>query len=257
MSKLFRKVAPIFGEIGYPSSVGAYYNKLLGVEPSSLIGYWKMDEASGSTIVDTSPQGNDGTYVGVTLEDTDGPVPGDKAPLWTDTADSGDVYSAGFAADFGKTKGTLVIWAKVKEVGVWTDGADRFLFHLGKDISTSEVAIAINAGNDGIVFTYVAASTIDSFTVTGQSGIGWEHWACTWDLTAGASSGEFKGFKDGIQIGSTQISLGTWVDDLASNVCTIGAQRTDGLREYSGWLAHAAAWNTPLTAAQILSLATV
>ena len=37
----------------------------------------------------------------------------------------------------------------------------------------------------------------------------------------------------------------------------LGAQDTSGTGPHSGYLAHAMLWNTPLTAAQILQLATV
>jgi hypothetical protein len=49
-----------------------YKQRVLSVGRGNLIAYWPMDEHSGGVAVDHSPEGNNGAYTGVTLNDAIG-----------------------------------------------------------------------------------------------------------------------------------------------------------------------------------------
>jgi hypothetical protein len=61
----------------------------------------------------------------------------------------------------------------------------------------------------------------------------------------------------GAQTGTTQTGLGTFVGPLTNTVVVLGATSVTPTLVWSGFLAHAAVWATPLSAGQMATLATL
>ena len=95
-----------------------YADKILGYSP---IAYWPLWEADGSTAEDISGNGFDGAYVDVTLG-ADGIGDGRTCPLFDGAAGYMNAFSTGLRDAFNGAEGSFAIWAKVFNVGVWTDG---------------------------------------------------------------------------------------------------------------------------------------
>lgn len=229
----------------------SYAQKVLTIAPANLIGYWRLNETSGTNADDSSSQNNDGTYTGVDLANAAGPD-GVKVPYFDGTNDYCNIYSAAFNSDFNGQSGTMAIWCKVNAAAVWTDAAFRKSFFVGVDVSTNYVNIDKRATNNEMIFEYKAGGVLKSVSLT-ISSTAWFHLAVTWNL----SGDQMIAYLNGTQTGSTQTGLGTWAGSLDALFCNIGARATTPVQVWHGWLAHAALWNTPLTPAQILSLATV
>jgi hypothetical protein len=103
-----------------------------------------------------------------------------------------------------------------------------------------------NAGE--LKWNYTAGATAEEHTESGQTSTGWLHMAITWDKI----QDEVKFYLDGVQVGTTQSSLGSWSGSLASDKCVIGAQDNSGAAVWYGYLAHVALWDKALSGKQVL-----
>lgn len=228
-----------------------YSQRVLATAPANLIAYWPLNETSG-TVADNAEgtAARDGAYNGVTLNSSTF-TNGDPVGLWDGTNDFGNVYSASLNTVLNGQEITVAGWFKVSGAGVWTDGAFRRLFILEVSVAHN-ISIFKRSDNNQITFIYTAANTTVSVT-HGFSQTGWVHYA----ITASLAADQMKAYLNGAQVGTTQTGLGTWAGALVNTGCVIGARNTTPIQVWDGYLAHPAVWTTPLSAAQILALATV
>ena len=230
-----------------------YQEKVLTIQPSNLILYHPMNELTGSTATDQSAEGNDGSYTGVTLANILGPDGVNYAPFFDGANDFNDFYSAGFNSDYSGTEGTMAIWCKVTNSGVWTDGENRRGMFFGNTGYTNIVSLAKSGNNNEFTFVYKAANG-DTVSVTKSSltTTAWFHVAITWS----DSGNVVKAYYNGTQEGSDQAMTDTWNGTLNSDYCNIGCRNNDVPdKMWDGYLAHGAIWKTALTDAEIATLA--
>ncbi len=112
-----------------------YAHKVLATDQPHLLAYWPLSEVAGSVAYDFSGNARHGAYTGVTLGKT-GIGDGDTCPFFDGANDFVNIYSVSLRDAFNGAEGTAMIWAKVFNVGVWTDGAYRNTLHLHTDGST-------------------------------------------------------------------------------------------------------------------------
>lgn len=226
-----------------------YSDILLSLSP---IAYWKLDETSGSTAFDSSGNGFDGTYSGVTLAAATGPD-GAPAPSFDGVNDYVNVYSAGLASAFNPAEGTIVAWARVASSAIWTDGAVRRVINLETN-TNNRLHITRTTANGQMQFFYrTNTSFTQSVSLAGLSPVTYMHYGQTWS----SSANEFKAYYGGSQTGSTQSGLSTWAGSLSSTATNIGIQFTSGTSPWHGSIAHVALFDYALSPAQIATLATV
>jgi len=245
---MFRRIPFIKG--------GSYSGKILGTAAANLIGYWPLWETSGATADNLEgTAARDGAYTGVTLNSSTGPD-GKPVPLFDGANDFVDIYSASLNTAFSGAEGTAAIWVKVSAAGVWTDSTARYPLTLKEDANNSVIISKFTTDNT-IRFAYEANNVIEPVADTSIGGsTAWNHLAVTWSKSSGGT-GEVKGYINGVQVGTTQQTLGVYAGELFINTTVIGAVSNAPASAWSGWLAHCAVWTTPLTLAQILALATV
>ena len=135
--------------------------------PAGMIGWWKMDDGSGTTVLDSSGFGNDGSIVNMTANWVTGQVDGalefdgnDGAVSGIGDCPAGNFTIACWAQDTGGN-GWKVMYSAQQEI--W----------LGVD-SGANAAIWMDVGGNGRGVN-TAASTWDQNT--------WHHVAGTWDGT--------------------------------------------------------------------------
>lgn len=220
-----------------------------------LIGYWKMDEPSGSVSIDSSPEGNNGAYTGVTLGQPgvgQGYAVG-TCPLFDGVGDFNNIYSAGLAADFDGAEGTLALWAKVSAAGVWTDGVARHLAIFAVD-GSNRLRIQRTATDNTLLWEYLAGGTAEQRTSAVLGGVtDFFHIGLTW-----SKSGDVvRAYASGAQVGADMTGLGTWAGVPAAGGAVLGAFNLTPNFPWSGFLAHAALYNRALTAAEMAQLAVV
>ena len=241
---------------------GAGYSaKVLGYSP---IAYWPLWEASGDVAECLVNSAQNGAYTGVTLGQP-GIGDGRTAPFFDGVTDYVNIYSIAFRDAFAlyndptglldESEGTVMIWAKVNAVGMWTDGADRFAFRLEAD-DNNYVFCAKTITNNRLFFRYIAGGVAESQNIGGLTTTDWMCLGMTWSKSAGVD-GEARYFLDGVQQGTTDTGLGVWAGNLNATETVIGATSTAPTVLWHGWLAHCAIWDTPLTPASMADLAVV
>lgn len=226
----------------------AYTNKVIALSP---IAYWPMAESSGSVALDASGNGRDGAYTGVTLGST-GIGDGRTAAGYDGATSFGNVYSASLAAAFNGAELSVAIWGKVSAAGVWTDATSRRLFRLFAD-SNNYIEAYRTTTNGQLEIDYKAGGTVKGILIASGSPTGFFHLA----VTVSKVADQAKFYFNGVQSGATGTGLGIFAGALAAASCLIGANTQTPTSVWSGTEAHMAVWATPLSGAQILSLATV
>ncbi len=156
---------------------------------------------------------------------------------------------SGIASDFDGEEGTFAAWLKVYNASVWTDANYRQIIRFRVD-ANNEVNMAKGAASNKLAIQYNAGGTNKTATPD-CSATTWTHFALTWSKAAD----QVKVYIDGSQSGATITGLGAWAGTPTTTI--IGAANATPTSVWNGYLAHAAVWTTPLSAAEILALATV
>lgn len=235
--------------------MGSYpENVVLATQPSDLIGYWQLNETSGTTADDASSQANDGTYANVTLDNAPGPHGDNRnVPAFNGSSSSVKIHSSGLNSDFNGNELSFAAWCKV-DSGIWTDGNLHFIVEIRVDDS-NQLTIYKSDTNHRLYFLYKAGGTTRSynhdFSPTGPSG--WFHVA----MVASSGGNFVKFYVDGSEVYSTGHGI-TWSGTLDSNRCNVGSrQHTGPTYVWDGNLGDAALWKTPLSASEVALLAEV
>ena len=225
-----------------------YADKVMALGP---IAYWPLWEASGSVAYDISGNGLNGTHVSTVLGQ---PGIGDgRSSTWFDGSnDYINIYSAGLNTAFDGDEGSLMIWFKINAAGVWADGDTRRSLYIAADAANR--LIIQKEANLNQIYRF---GTADNEAVThNTTSVVWICYVLTWSDTAGAT-GEVKLYTDGTQEGSTATDTDTWVGALSSTETVLGAASTTPGTSHSGWLAHAALWDSALAQSAVTALAVV
>jgi hypothetical protein len=233
------------------SAPSTYMDKVLSTQSGNLIGYWPMNEPSGTTAIDYSAEANNGAYTGVTLGQI-GIGDGLTSTYFDGSDDLNDVYSSALNSDFDGGEGSLATWLKVNSASVWTDATNREAIFFYVD-ANNIIYLRKRSTNNVLRGLYTAGATGKTVDVTSVTDTGWIHLGVTWS----ASGDAFKLYYNGNQSGSTQTGLGTWAGNLKSDATRIGNSGGYGGSPWHGYLAHTALWKTPLSATQMLALATL
>lgn len=240
------KLLTVFGGQSAPMSA-----RILGTQAASLIGYWKLNEPSGTTADDVSTTNADGTYSGTFTLGQTGIGDGLTSTLFDGTSGRVSLATPLTSIDTAigdKSKGTLFAWVKVASAGVWSDATIRGIVHLGADASNRFFINKNNTTNE-LAFSHRAGATVKTVTTT-LSTTAFFSVALTWDKVAD----EVKAYVNGAQVGTTQTALGVFAGTLASGFSAIGDSSSAGSQPFSGNLAHVAAWKVALTATELLSI---
>jgi hypothetical protein len=232
----------------------AYANRVLATSP---LRYNKLNEASGTAIVDSSGNGYTGTYSGVTLANTDSPFVPDKAPFWDGANDYGNLYSAAFATAFNLDEFTIMLWSKVNSTAVWSDGATRRFFTIFRDASNF-VRLGKSSTNGRLDVERTANGTAKNFGITGLSDTNYFSIAVSCSVAGGGllAAGEMKAYINGVQAGATSTgNVAGSGSGLSSTNTVLGAANTTPALVWHGWQSNLIIWNRPIDAA-ILALMT-
>ncbi len=242
---------------GAPNAEAQLYSaKLLGIQNSNLIAYFPFNETSGTTADNLEGTADrDGTYNNVTLNQTGiGDGNGAAQIIPANSSSSVDFDTASYVSAFNGDEGTVAVWLKVSGVGVWTDGDFLTMCTCRVDGDNEFLLSKSNSGSpNDLRWHYAAGGTAETITsAVHASTTGWFHMAITWS----AAGDIVRAYFNGTEV-STSASLGTWVGDPNNrDVWGAGAITGDN-SEWDGYIAHGAVWTTPLSAGNILKLATV
>lgn len=235
--------------LGLNTPIGA---RILATQPSNLIAYWPLGEITGTTADDVSSTNADGAYAGTFTLNQDGIGDGSRSVLLAGgRVDLTAVMTALNTAMGDKSKGTLLAWVKVANVGVWTDATIRGIVHMGADAS-NRVFINKNNTSNELAFSHRAGATVRTITTTISASNVFSV-GLTWDKLAD----ECKAFVNGLQVGATQTGLGIFAGVLSNGFTAIGDSSSLGSQPFSGNESHVGAWNLALTPAEMLRVGVV
>ena len=234
-------------DYGFPRS--DYAARVLSIERDSLIGFWPQDELAGAISYDASPEQNNGAYTGVTLGQP-GIGDGRTVPFFDGATSFNNIYSAGLNADFDGTEGTLLIWGRVTNAGVWTDGISRRLLTI--EVDANNYIIIDKGGANSIRGIYRAGGTTETATQAGITTLDYFSFAMSWSVIAD----EVRYYYNGAWF-ETDTVLGAWVGPILANRAIIGAANIAPAFPWDGWLGPALLNTAVLTDAQIAYLSTL
>ena len=234
-----------------------YMQRVLATDP---IGYWMQDEKQGAVSYDMvtarSNGARNGTYTGVTLGQP-GIGDGRTSPLFDGATDYMNGFSASLAASINMSEISIMLWLKMFNVGVWTDGARRDAF--GIFINGANYIYLSNILNNRLEWKYTAGG-IQSVVQVIVAETDWMALFMTASLSAGGT-GEMMAYRfvNGIggQVGATQVGLGVWAGALPANNPVIGAFSIVPANPTYGYIAHGAIWDRPIMPATAAGLAVV
>lgn len=225
-----------------------YSQKAAAIIAGSAIGWWKIAEPSGTTALDSSGNGRNGTHTSVTLAQT-GIGDGLTAGSYPGTGCNTDIYSAGLAAAFSGTAGFVHLWFQASGAAIYTDGTeDRFitiqvdasnLLYIRKPTTNNQIDWRFTAGGTGTIRSKASISPT-----------AWTALGLTW------GGGNAQAYYNGVAEGAAW-AFGTWAGSPAATSTVIGAATNTSTSPASGLLAHVILGTTKLTDAQMLALATV
>lgn len=238
----------------YVVSGSVYIPRVLSLYPANLIGYWVLDERSGTTADDRSAQGNDGTYAaaGITYG-VDGIADGSTAVAFNGNNTYVQIGSAGFAADWNGDKGSAIAWAKADSAARWSDGLVAWWFHVrATDDANYNIAFG-KISNNTIQWRRRSGGAITSVSKTVGAPVGWEMMGMTWDLAIP----EIRAYHNGVLVGTSATGFTTWAPGThlpqgGESVLYAGSLT---LQEWFGSGAQVACWaDRVLTADEMASL---
>lgn len=227
------------------------------VMATSPLRYNKLNETSGTDIVDSSGNAYTGTYNGVTLGSIDSPFSPDKAASFDGVNDYGSIGSAAFNSAFNMDEFTVMIWFKVSDASVWTDGVARTFFRFFRD-ANNFTRIQKASGNNSLTFLRVANGVTKTHTIASQSDTGFVCLTMSCSVAGGGllNAGDLRFYKGSSEFGTVQTgnvaSTGTGLENTAT---TLGANSSSGAF-FAGSFSRFIIWARPIDAS-ILALGTV
>lgn len=236
------------------ASVAAYYKKLVATGP---IAYWRQNDKAAAAPpyppahdeIDSPAQ--DGAYTGVTLE-RPGIGDGYTCALFDGINDYTDIYSATFAAALNGAEGSLAIWLKAYNAGVWTDGLLRVFVLLRVD-ANNYIRLNKSVGNNQCDGIYRAGGVTKQRAIPTGGTLDYLLLLLTWSVSAGPT-GEVRAYLNGAQVGAALTNLGAWAGALDVDRTLIGANDKTPLLVAYGDLGHCLVWDRPLTPAEAVDI---
>lgn len=218
--------------LALPALGKPYHQKLLSLFAGNIIAFYPLFETSGSLAVDLSGSNRHGAYSGVSLAHTQGPR-GRAAGLWDGVNDYCDIYSASLNAAFNGNEGSLLLWLRVSNAGVWSDVTLRRVVMLYSN-GTNYIILAKTTTNNMLQFSHAGSGAGKNAAYNGMAGnTNWFHAACTWSL----SNNRIRLYLNGSQVAS-QTGIGAWSGNLSSAQTLIGATDKTPNHVWNGWIGY-------------------
>ena len=225
-----------------------YDDTILG--ESSLVGYWKLDETSGTVAAD-SKGSNPGSYNGgFTQNNGDGP--GSPTVLRDALFNGSTGYvTVPYAAALAPVHPSFEVWFKQTSVSSGT--YDR-VFHKnyssnGTPYNDWTVCVGANGGTDLLVAVNTAGGNAYENGIKGAADTNWHHLVATWDGTT------LRVYLDSKRVSGSAQSLGSGNAQNSSLNIEIARYNSGGANTqyFNGRCTRAALYNAPLSFAQVIA----
>jgi hypothetical protein len=220
------------------------------------VGYWPLDEASGTTAQDATANNRDGTYQGSVTPNADTFLDGTAAPVWSGSnATTTNIVvadNAAFSPHAGASgKMSLIFFWKQDALNATAAGeTGRFSLVMKVGASAAyEIYTYLNNGKLSLALTPSAGGDVATVETAGVIADSVWHMAA---LTYDRAAAQLKGYVDGVLF-ATDTSFSGNTSDTTAPLYFGGKADASG-RFYRGALAHIAMTNDVLTADEILGI---
>jgi hypothetical protein len=225
-----------------------YIDTLRNVANANLIRLWPLSETSAVNAKDLSLFGDDITSI--TSVTQGGWRMADKVPCalfdgLNDTMDNESAIATDLPAPVSDC--TVLIWWKVNDAGVWSDGTDRDIFWLFADVSN-----LLTASKNGVADTMkfrleIGADNLETSS-TSYADLLWHCLVVRWSVGGGTKTAEM--FMDGTSFYSPTPTA-DWSGTEQIGRASIGSFRAGNADFWSGAIGPMAIWNKELTDAEV------
>jgi len=219
-----------------------YEQRVRHITGNDLMRHFDLTDRSGTAAVDRSPVGTNATYTNSPTLSAIVGSDGKRAPLF-DGVDQhvvlGNLSPLGNSLDF-----TVIIWAKVSAVGVWTDGIARQMMLLRSDTSNRIELAKLLDDNTIVAFVRAGGSNsalnLGSMTTT--------EWFC-FGMECSGTTHEV--FFNGVSQGT--INSSAWTGSAAWDGGWLSRADTNS-KFWDGYLSNAIISDTALSPAAMMVL---
>lgn len=211
-----------------------YTNKIKSLFGSSLIGYWPLNEASGTVAYDASGNGCNANYTGPALGQP-GIGDGNTCPLWDGVDDYASCSHTNLVAAYNVNEGSHMGWAKAFNASVWTDGTRRPIFWPWGTARGNSIE---RDYDNNTMRSYM--ESMYALDHTPINTLDWFHIAVTWSQSAN----KIKLYINGVESSSPGVAF-----------YAMDAFTALYLWYWCGWTAHYLILNRPATAGEIAQAA--
>ena len=209
--------------------------------PIAYFPIWSPPDSS--VAVDISGYARDGTHDTVSLGQPgfgDGKTSGLYDPAVTSNTDVSVL-----APSINGNAGSICTWARVRNLGVWSDAVLRALFYV--QVDAANYIVVRKSGSVGtLISRYRASGTNFQVSQGGYSTVEFFHVAITWDQVTKI----VRVFFNGAQVGGNITITKDWTG--APAVAFIGGAGTS-TQNWNGWLQHTVFFDYALTPATVAS----
>jgi len=220
------------------AAAASYADQVLADSP---VAYWRLGEASGTTMVDSSGNGRDGTYTNSPTLGVTGLIAGDS-----DTCvdfDGTNVGNAGDDAAWDSTEVTVEAWINA-------DVSQKMIVTRWANSNLGECWALDTFGAGGKARFYGSNTSGSSVVATGSTTLSTGttyHVAGTYN----SSDKKFRVYVNGSLEGTSSALSGTWANESNNISITVGRRQDSGLTQWNGRLDEIAVYDTRLSEARI------
>ena len=230
----------------------SYDQRVLRTQSSSFVGYWPLNEESGTVAYDLSPNGNNATSVSLVRTSAGRSFlapDGSKCAQFDGTNSYINLYGA--VSDASSAEGSISVWAATPTANLG-DTTKMYISGFRYD-GSNYIDLSYYTTANLVKAEYSAAATYDAvdspliYNVDGGPQLPeWHHFVFTYSKTNDA----INLYVDGV-IQTEATGLGTFAGAFASTTMTLGSSSTTAADQLKGWLAKFAWWTAILTQTEV------
>jgi len=220
----------------------SYRARVLATNPSR---YNPLAEGGGTSIIDIASNNYSGVYSGVTWDGTLSPF-GEPVPFFDGVNDYGNLLSAAWSSAFSYNEGCLLIWFKVANAGVWTEGVTRRIVELNRSASPDhDITIVKSSTSNRLSLLRRVPGSLRLFDIDGVSNPNWISLMLSWSVAAN----QLRAYINGTLFGTTVAPTGTGSGLLRSYIGVINHSPPSSV--FHGYFSNLVFWPGPATADKI------
>lgn len=244
-------LSPLTGSLGplgflKPSGGFNYLDFIVNTHGAAEV--WKLSDATNAAIIPASVNSDrNGTSSGLTLQDTTNPIASDNglAPLFTNgTGNHVALSTTSFASLFSGGPFTFVMWFKMLNASIWSDGLIHYLLDLSGPLANAAGTLRVlkvNNANNTLrtnLFLNGVLHQMNIIAAIHGNPTDWVQWAISYQPGISAQVS-----LNGVVLSTTSPSIANTWNDMPASTFDLGRAAVGLTQNHSGWLAWLSYFN--------------